>query len=110
MTEDWRAGLKAFNTALKNFMNDKPETVRTVNSETAETSTVVVCASLKERPDKPGPEALQGLCSKCGQAIWYHPLSPTTPPKICNDCNDPQPGDVLVTGEHSKDILKRWGN
>lgn len=109
MTEDWRAGLKAFNTALKNFMNNT-ETVRTVDSETAETSTVVVCASLKERTDKPGPEALQGLCSKCGQAIWYHPLSPTTPPKICNDCNDPQPGDVLVTGEHSKDILKRWGN
>lgn len=58
--------------------------IQVVSPEEAEEATMVVCCRVGM--PRHFDDDLEGVCSHCGQAVFFRPNSPKTPPKVCIEC------------------------
>lgn len=64
-----------------------PEDVTIIDRETAEEECrFVCCVAVTDLAFKPKFDHLIDHCCKCGCDVVVSPLSPKTPPRICNRC------------------------
>jgi hypothetical protein len=68
--------------------------IKVVSDEEAEKVDFVICMPV-------GPslfnDNLTARCCKCGTKVMYRWNAPRKPPKICIDCANARPGDVITT-------------
>ncbi len=60
--------------------------IRAVDQAEAEQADFVVCMDAPAGTQPPAPGSERTTCSGCGKALWIHPTSPRTPPRICFTC------------------------